>query len=179
MPDGSLPAELTAEMLATGTGARLAVLRRSPLVHRSEKNLMPWAQQRVKSLYERLVVPLSPPLDNTYKAVEVKVKSNEPTGEMVVMNRKGKLIFIFDMTLALTWEGILADGVRKEKSDKAKGEIKITQIENDEPTPTLKVKCDQSGPEYSAVVSQLQAARSQLLAPLEVRHRFSAPRCFS
>lgn len=92
---------------------------------------MPWAQTRAKELFRCINVPVDG--SEVYDHVKVKLKKDEIDGEMVVMNRKGKLIYIFDFSLSFTWEAVPRSDKSPPASERPKGSLKVRVVRSTPP----------------------------------------------
>lgn len=120
--------------------------------------MFPWAQERFKEELHDLKLSLS--LGDVCGA-DTSVRINEVRsveGEMVAMNRKGKLLFIYDVQLHLRWEAVDGD-------TKAVGDIKVRDIATDEDEPVYQVRLDDCSGDVkklgNEVVKELKTKQAQ------------------
>jgi activator of HSP90 ATPase len=98
--------------------------------HWTEKNLFPWAKKRFNELFSDVGLTLM-----GGESVQIH-KCDSVTGDMTVMNRRGKTLFIFDLGLTLDWKRTTND------SSEVKGKIDIKELANDEDTFRVAVSLD-------------------------------------
>jgi len=89
----------------------------------NQKDLFPWCQNQFESKFKNIPVPSA--------IADFKIERAESvTGSMIVCNRKGKTIFVFDVQLKLDWSGKASSSDGSEVS--GKGVIIVENIANDE-----------------------------------------------
>lgn len=117
--------------------------------HWNEKNLFPWAKEKLQSLLKDVEVPTGNP------DISLKIESTDSVdGDMIVCNRKGKTLFVFDVTVKLKWKG----KVKVEGTEfSAKGTIVIEDISNTEDKWTTTVKIDEETPKNKILRTELQS----------------------
>jgi activator of HSP90 ATPase len=92
--------------------------------HWTEKDLFPWCQTEFETKFKTVSVPSS--------IADLKIEKTESiTGSMIVCNRKGKTIFVFEVQIKLEWTGKASSSDGSEVS--GKGVIIVDNIANDEP----------------------------------------------
>lgn len=101
--------------------------------HWTEKDLMPFMKKRFPELVEGVRVEQGQTCATVTKLAKLD-------GEMSFLNRKGKPIFLYDLTTKLEWEGstVNSEGVEH----KATGSIELGDIDQDEDTYSITVKLD-------------------------------------
>jgi len=97
--------------------------------HWTERDLFDWCKARFENSLTKIKIPSSQePLELMINRVDT-VK-----GSMIVCNRKGKTLYIYDVQLKLNWEGKLktsqVDPIEEEVT--SKGFIQVTDISNNE-----------------------------------------------
>jgi len=116
--------------------------------HWTEKNLFPFTEKRAKELFEEVTIITAHDMgDGMTLGANIK-NCSRCEGESVVMNRKGKLLFIFDMTLTLRYEAVIT--AADKEPIKCKGDVTVKEIANDEPSPNIKVSQDENAPQKEA-----------------------------
>lgn len=90
--------------------------------HWTEKDLFTWCQERFETVFKNVDIPSETSQLTITGTDSVK-------GEMIVCNRKGKTLYVFDVTLRLKWEGSAQVG---EETIKGKGLIHVDDISNTE-----------------------------------------------
>lgn len=112
-----------------------------------------------------MLLTATPLEDGSVVAVRVS-KCERCEGESVVMNRKNKLIFIFDLTLTLRYEATLTPPDAAAAPSTLKGEMTLRDVASDGSAPQLKVSADEVAglAKESARIAQL--VRSEGKEPL-------------
>uniref|UniRef100_A0A6B2L9Y9 Activator of Hsp90 ATPase AHSA1-like N-terminal domain-containing protein n=1 Tax=Arcella intermedia TaxID=1963864 RepID=A0A6B2L9Y9_9EUKA len=121
--------------------------------HWTEKDLFPWAEDRLKQKFAAVAVPAE-------KAELTIEKVESVTGSMIVCNRKGKTIYIFDVQLKLEWSGKLK-GTEEEVS--GKGSISVENIANDEDKWKWSIKLENETAQNKALKEELRLALGPVL----------------
>jgi len=99
---------------------------------RTEKDLMPFMKKRFPEIVQGVKIE-----EGTTWATITKLEKIE--GTMDSLNRKGKPIFLYELTLKLNWEGAtIVDG----KEVKATGSVDYTDIDQDEDPYSVSVKSE-------------------------------------
>jgi len=92
--------------------------------HWTEKDLFPWCQTEFETKFINVSV--------TSSIADLKIEKTESVnGSMIVCNRKGKTIFVFEVLIKLEWTGKASSSDGSEIS--GKGMIIVDNIANDEP----------------------------------------------
>jgi activator of HSP90 ATPase len=131
--------------------------------HWTEKNLFPFTEKRAKEVFVDVVLLTAKDLGDGLSLSATVTRCDRCDGESVVMNRKGKLLFIFDFSLTLRYEATLT--AADKDPVKCKGEIVVKEIANDEPSPNIKVSQDENAPAKEAA-RVAQTLRADARAPL-------------
>eukprot|EP01127_Copromyxa_protea_P002095 TRINITY_DN11987_c0_g1_i1.p1 TRINITY_DN11987_c0_g1~~TRINITY_DN11987_c0_g1_i1.p1 ORF type:complete len:339 (-),score=80.68 TRINITY_DN11987_c0_g1_i1:66-1082(-) len=120
--------------------------------HWSEKDLLPFFKQALPSEVEETNLES----DNA-KATVTKVDRID--GDFNAMNRKGKTIFVWDLTLAIKWKGTVGE---KEFT----GSAEVTEIYNDEDGPyRVSVKVEKDSSEATPVRELIRKNLTTVLKP--------------
>lgn len=118
--------------------------------HWTEKDLFPWCKDRFEEVFK----------NNKYKVesskADLSIKEvDSVNGDMIVCNRKGKTLYVFDISLKLKWEG------KAQSSDNevitAKGIVHIDDISNTEEKFKITVKIDEETPKNRFLREEMQS----------------------
>jgi len=116
--------------------------------HWTEKDLFPWCKKEIEKAFKKLEVP----------AIKTKLKINKAEsvkGSMIVCNRKGKTVYVYDVQVKLEWEGELVEK-QDDKVVSGKGNIQIEDIANDEEKWKWIIKMDNESAENRLVKEELK-----------------------
>lgn len=126
--------------------------------HWTERSKIEWSRQRIGELFTGVPVLL----DDPSKATLVFARVKELAGDASITIRKGNRKFaVFDLTLALAWQGTLAG------SDKqVKGEVRVEEIHStgDEDDYLYSVTVEGAGEEQDACKALVMGAKAQVLS---------------
>jgi activator of HSP90 ATPase len=122
--------------------------------HWTEKDLFPWCQDQFETKFRDVSIP-SPVAD-------LKItKTESVTGSMIVCNRKGKTIFVFDVVLKLEWTGKASSSDGTEIS--GKGMIVVDNIANDEDKWKISVRMESESAANRFLKEELQSKGKNLI----------------
>lgn len=101
--------------------------------HWKELSMDDWTKNRFTEVFKDFLVI------NKDKLV-CKITSIDTEAEVTIFNRKGKLKSLYEIKLKLFWEGEMKDGENKKIGSVEKGEIIISDIDQDQDIDSFKVK---------------------------------------
>jgi len=114
--------------------------------------LFPWVERRAKEVFGDVELA---PAEDAVGVAAFRAKSGKAEGEASAMNRKGKLLFLFDFTVTVRFEtSVVEAGADGPTSTAVKGEIVVKEIANDEAQPTVKLTVDDAPRAATSKVQQ-------------------------
>lgn len=143
--------------------------------HWTEKDLFEWCKTEFEMRFKKVKVPSQVALLKIIKCDSVK-------GSMLVCNRKGKTLYVYDVQLKLDWAGQIKKAVsdkednenkednddKKDKKDKknkitAKGTIYVDDISNDDEKYRISIKTDSESSENQVIIDEMKKKAIQVV----------------
>lgn len=116
--------------------------------HWTERDLFEWCKSEFETRFKNLKIP------SEIAKLEI-TKADSVKGSMIVCNRKGKTLYIYDVQLKLNWEGSI-NSESETDSITAKGTISVHDISNDEDKIRINIKADDESVQKQIIIEDLK-----------------------
>eukprot|EP01128_Nolandella_sp_AFSM9_P012914 TRINITY_DN975_c1_g1_i1.p1 TRINITY_DN975_c1_g1~~TRINITY_DN975_c1_g1_i1.p1 ORF type:complete len:369 (-),score=99.87 TRINITY_DN975_c1_g1_i1:111-1136(-) len=124
--------------------------------HWTTKNLWRWCESRCKELFSEMIVN---------EEHQLKVYAVDTCkGDMSLMNRKGKVIHLYDWNMKLKWKGTWTENDGAET--KVEGFVVVNDITDDE-TPVVKINTSKNTAAAKALVKEMQKVKPMILSSID------------
>jgi len=116
--------------------------------HWTEKDLFEWCKSEFEKRFKKLRIP-------SQVSTIIITKVDSVKGSMMVCNRKGKTLYIYDVQLKLNWSGKIKPSDSEDKIT-GKGSISVSDISNDEDKIRISIKADDETLQNQIIIDDLK-----------------------